>query len=246
MPVSPVIFRNQFENTVSPFGWSNTFLTAGCSVTTEAVRPHHGAYNFKAYVPAGTAAGAYAIVYYGSLANAYRNLFVRAMNCQLDVLPEDDTDAHYIMGFWQDAGANNICRAGMIRSGANYRWVIRYRSLAAFSNVLGSNTPAVNTLYCVELEVLISTVGNADGRVSLWIDGNLECQALNLDNDDRNLNYLDFGLDSVAGPDLSNLNFRGDCVALSRMRIRCETFMMDLKGRGGDERQKTKMLSTVR
>lgn len=244
MPVSPVLFKNHFENIVSPFGWSGTAISAGCSVVAEAVRPHHGAYNLKAYVPAA-AAEQFAIVYYGSLANAYQHLFIRAMNCSWDTNPANNS-MHPFMGFWQDPTSNNMARAGVFNSGGNIRWGIRYRSLAAFSNASGTSTPTVNTLYCVEFEIMRSTVGNTDGLVRLYVNGILEIEVLNLDNDDRNLNYVEFGADSFISSPPSNWNFRGDCIEISTMYIGCERALAHLRGLGGDKRLKTQLISTKR
>jgi hypothetical protein len=246
MPVSPVLFRNQFEDTVSPFGWSGVAVSAGCSLTANKVAPHHGAYGLLAYTPAGLAPGQFCIVYYGSMGNVYKHLFVRAMNVQFDVLPEDNTDVHGIINFFENTGSNIIAYYGCINVGGTVYWGIRRRSLGAFANVVSANTPLVNTNYCLEAEIIQSTAGNADGAVRLYVDGILEVESTGLDNDDRALNYVHFGAYTSGSPDLSDLNVRGDCVAISRMRIRCETFMMDLLGLGADKRQKTKMLSTVR
>lgn len=246
MPVSPVLFRNQFENTVSPFGWSGTEVSLTCAVTADTVSPHHGIYNLKAYIPAALATGRFACVYYGSLAGAYSQLFVRAMNVRFDVLPEDNTDVHSIIGFWESSNANNLANFGVINNAGTVYWGIRRRSLAAFTNIFGANTPVVNTNYCLEAEIIRSSAGNADGAVRLYVNGILEVESTGLDNDDRALNYVDVGVYGAGSPDLSNLNVRLDCVAISKMRIGCEKFMMDCLGRGADKRQKTKMLSSVR
>jgi len=214
-----VIFSNGFENPVSPFGWSGTTINATCTATAELTFPHHGSYGLQAYIPQALATSKLATVYYGSLAGAYSHLFVRAMNVRFDVLPEDTDDFHGIIGFWENSNGNNLAQAGCIKTAAGQFWGIRRRTGGAFANVVGANTPVVNTNYCLEAEIIRSSAENADGAVRLFVNGILEVESTGLDNDDRALNYVLFGVYGGGSPDLSDLNVYGDCVVISDVYI---------------------------
>ena len=246
MPISPVLFRNQFENTVSPFGWSGELASAGCSDVVEAVRPHHGAYNFRATLGANLGGGLFARVYYGSLGNAYRHLCCRIMNASVDVLPEDATDFYRHIAFANSTGATIVAAYGIINVvGTNY-WYMRVRNAAVFSDSISTLSPVANTLYCLEVEILQSTAGNADGYQKMYVDGNLAVSALNLDNDDRTLDYVLLGQISSAAPDLSAVNFRCDCAEISRSYIGQERFTAQCHGRGPDARRAMSYPSSMR
>jgi len=230
-----VVFSDGFE-TGDLTLWTGTSTGVGCTVSGGDTNPYRGTYNFKSYVPAGTASGSSSVAYYGSLANAYLQIFARAY-VKFDVLPEDDGDYHPFIGFWENTTSNNIARAGVMRSGADYRWHIRgISSGTTFTNYLGTATPVVNTWYCFELEVLID---NVNGEYRLYINGNLEIEVTGVDNNARNLNYFRIGFDSGIPPDLSNLNIRMDLVVLADARIGCLKGYVPwhrLKDRGGEAR----------
>ena len=163
MPVSPVIFKNHFENTVSPFGWNGTVVSGGCTLAVDANRPHHGAYNLVATLGANLGASLAAYVYRGSLANAYNHLSVRVMNAIVDVLPEDNGDIYNLLSF--SAAGGSIANGGIINSGGTLYWFIRRRSGGLYANVLSTLSPLANQTYCLELEILQSTLGYSDGFV---------------------------------------------------------------------------------
>lgn len=242
MPVSPIIFKNHFENTVAPFGWNGTNVSAGCAVAVDAKCPHHGAYNFLSTLGANLGANLNAVVYRGSLANAYRHLNVRVMNAIVDVLPEDNTDLYNLLGF--SAAGGGIGYGGIINSGGTLYWFIRRRSGGAYVNVASALSPLANKTYCLEFEILQSTAGNADGFVKLYVDGNLALSVLGLDNDDLTLDYVSVGFPVSVAPDLSAANFRCDCAEISKMYIGCEKFRMNLLSRGKNTR--VDLVSTVR
>jgi len=242
MPVSPIIFKNHFENTVSPFGWNGVNVSAGCAVAVDAKRPHHGAYNLLSTLGANLGANLSAVVYRGSLANAYRHLNVRVMNAIVDVLPEDNADDFNLMAF--SAATGGIGYGGISNSGGTSYWFIIRRSGGLYSDVLSTLSPIANKTYCLELEILQSTAGNSDGFVKFYVDGNLAVSALNLDNDDLTLDYVTVGFSASVAPDLSAANFRCDCAEISKMYIGCEKFRMNLLSRG--KKTRSDLVSTVR
>ena len=242
MPVSPVIFKNHFENTVSPFGWNGVNVSAGCAVAVDGFRPHHGMYNLFCTLGANLGAGMSACVYRGSLANAYPHLNCRVMNAIVDVLPEDNGDLYNLLSF--SAAGGSIGNGGIINSGGTLYWFIRRRSGGLYSNVVSALSPVANKTYCLELEILQSTVGNSDGFVKFYVDGNLAVSVLNLDNDDLSLDYVTIGFSASVAPDLSASNFRCDCAEISKMYIGCEKFRMNLLSRGKNTR--ADLVSTVR
>lgn len=242
MPVSPVIFKNHFENTVSPFGWNGVNVSAGCALAVDALRPHHGAYNLLATLGANLGANLNATVYRGSLANTYRHLSCRIMNAIVDVLPEDAGDVYRFI--YYSSAVTVIGMGGIINSAGAWYWYLRVRSGGAYSDVVSALSPLVNKTYCLELEILQSTAGNSDGFLKLYVDGNLAVSALNLDNDDVTLDYVLVGFAGSTAPDLSAANFRCDCVEISKMYIGCEKFRMNLLSRG--KKTRVDLVSTVR
>ena len=209
-----VIFSDGFE-TGDLTKWSGSTVTATCSVTgSDQTNPHHGVYNLKAYIAKNLGVGSCANVNY-NVANMYQHLFVRAMNVRFDVLPEDSGDYHGIISFWQGVNISALASFGPMNVAGTISWGIYRRTLGAFATVVGTKTPVVNTNYCLEAEIIRSTAGNADGAVRLYVDGVLEIEATGLDNDDRTLNYVIFGLYGADAPDLTDINVYGDCVVIS-------------------------------
>ncbi len=252
MPVSPVIFRNQFENTVAPFGWNETGLSGGNTITVNTNRPHHGAYGLYATVVTGVTAGSHACVdqLCGTVAN-HDHLFARAMNCMLDATPDPaiGPPAGSIIGFYVNGSAGGpslgIALFGMNLTGGVLKWFSYYRNLAAFSTAWGPNA-SLNTPYCVEVEVLQSSTGNADGAIRMWVDGCLIIEVTGLDNDDRDINYVVFGVMATTQQAAVTLHMWGDCFVLSARNIRCENALRSLKGRGGDSVQRSNQFSSYR
>ena len=245
MPISPVIWRNQFENTVSPYGWDGTGTTGGATAVNSN-RPHHGNYGLYATINAGALLGQHASVLKACGTVAYHDhLFARAMNVMLDVLPYVTPPAGTMIDFYQVLGpATAIAMFGLGNNAGALKWFSYYRNLAAFSTAWGP-TAVLNTPYCVEAEVLQSSTGNADGAIRLWVDGCLVIEQTGLDNDERDINYVGLGLIST-DQGVAAQHMWGDCFVLSAARIRCENALRSLRGRGGDSVQRSNQFSSYR
>lgn len=244
MPISPVIFHNDFENSVSPFGWSSVQYDKTSAPTTDTLRPHHGARNFLVSNPAGAeaAAACYGMASYGSMAGAYSRLFGRVMNVIVDNIPEANADRFGFMAYNQSDIGLSLCSCGMINNGGAIQWFLRPRSGGAFANYIAGSL-AANELHCVEME-LFRNAGAGEAR--LFVDGVTLIEVTALNNTDRALNYFSVGhCFSDQRADVA-VAYRCDCATLSTRRIGCEKFRMNLFGRGGGQRQKSNLFSTVR
>lgn len=248
MPISPIKWSNHFENLVSPYGWTGTTIgPVAASVTVNSSRPHHGIGNLVGSLPAAVAATlGFASVYIATpiTGGSGTRHFMRAMNCIFSGgVPGTNT---WCIGWTQAVGGTAVGFVGGGISGGTERWAIRYRNGGAFTTVYSANTITQDQPYCIEAELYQSTAGNADGLMRLFIDGHLELEQTGIDNDDRTVNYDYFGQlnsDTAAG---NAITFRGDCVAISTMRIGCEKFRMNVRGVRGDKINRSNLFSTVR
>ena len=142
-----VVFSDGAEDGTTD-GFNDVYAPNGTfTATTDEAK--FGSYSFEAHLDANEGSPSWAIGYVGSLSNAYNPLYLRAY-IRFDVLPEDVNDYIPLLGVWHSAVSSNNCRAGIIRDATGYHWFIRRYDNGGFSNALGSNTPAVDTWYCVE------------------------------------------------------------------------------------------------
>lgn len=234
MPVTKTVFKNSFEITTTPFGWSNAATAGvGSSIGVETKRPHHGAYNGQSTLGANLGAGQFSYFEYIGMNNAYRHLSMRVMNAHVSVLPEDNTDYFRLIAYANaSGGASIICAYGMIKTAGSVFWYMRSRNAAAFTDQVAAVSPVANQLYCLEAEILQSTAGNADGFHKLYVDGNLAIQHVNIDNDDRVLDTVLVGHISSVAPDLTPITFRCDCAELSQNYMGQERYTWECQGRG--------------
>jgi len=206
----PVVYSNNFENTVSPFGWTGINQTAGI-VTVSSDHPYTGSYNAYVTLNAGAVAGSYAGFYQSYAGTPNRaHIFIRAMNVMVDQLPANENGRLPVHGCWVQPSAEMIGNCGFTKVGGVLKWFNYYRHNGTFVFQTGG-TPQLNTLYCVELEVRQNSAsGVADGAQRLWVNGTLVLEVTGLINDDRIVNYLVFGLMNAEGNATNPIHFWGD------------------------------------
>lgn len=228
-----LIFADGFESG-SLAAWSGNVTTGGCTTNGGDTNPYTGNFNLKSTIPNGIAAGAFAVAYFGSMANAYLHLFARTY-VKFNNLPEANADVHAFLGFWENTNSNSIARAGIVRVGAVSRFGVRGISTGTtFANTQGTIVPVINTWYCFEFEIVIA---NLVGAYRVYINGRKDVEVTGVSNNARANNYFHAGLDNLVAAAGSDTIAYLDNVVLSTERIGCimPTFMK-LTGRGMDRR----------
>jgi len=191
----PVIFAINFENTVSPFGWTGINQTAGI-VEVATDHPFSGTHNARITLNTGVVAGSF-VGFYHTFAGPTPNhdhVFMRAMNVMVDQLPINESGRLPVHGCWVQQSAQLIGNCGFTKIGGVLKFFQSYRNNAVFIMQTGG-TPELNTPYSIELEVKQNSApGVADGAQRMWVDGVLLLEITGIINDDRIISNLLFGL----------------------------------------------------
>jgi hypothetical protein len=143
------------------------------------------------------------------------------MKIIIDQLPPAASGREPVFWFNDAVGVNSVCQYGFMNNAGTLQFLIRYRHAGAFYNALGS-VASLNTPYCLEAEILQSTTGLSDGLARLFVNGRLDIEVLNIDNDDKAINYVTFGLVAVDPNAVNDMHMWGDCFVLADAYIGVE------------------------
>lgn len=132
--------------------WTDKASDSSAAPSVETSYPHHGSYDFKHVIEAGKYSAQWKIfvtTYPTASDRAYVQFTAVATTGKANTILEicDATDANFIatLGLGYSSGA---------------KWRIAYLKNGSSVEKFGTTTPAINTVYCIELLVTVSgTVG---------------------------------------------------------------------------------------
>ena len=214
------IFFDSFENDDAT---RTPYVTAGEAVLPDNAgsfngdNPHHGIRNLRSYLPASQT-DQYAMEYYDVA--GFNPVYARLMNAKFSVLPTTAGKDVRVLSFAQLTSGEALGYAGVINDGGTLKWFIRAISTGTtFTNYLSvtGNVPSAGTNYVIEAGIYRA---NGTGYMRLYVDGVLEVDTGNVDNDARNLNYAWAGYSFSDSDGLAY--FYGDCLQLAEAYIGSE------------------------
>jgi len=187
------IFEDDFESG-DLLKWTEVKETDGCTCTIDTTNPKSGTYNLKSVYKDGAGGGHGCVQKAGLAGTKHDHLFAQASNVKIDKMPAGEVREIRVLALTQGSVSDGVVYAGFYVDNGTLKFSLHYRTGSAFSDIHSTVAAQINTNYLMELEVLQSSEGQADGLARLYVDGEVVCEATELDNDDRAINYAQLGV----------------------------------------------------
>lgn len=152
--------------------------------------PYNGVTGMKSTLPSGSVSGTWSSLV-RSIAGNGDHINARAENVMIAVAPTQLNSELRLIYLSEIVAGTLVAACGIGRnSSGELRFFTRIRNNLAFETIWGG-LASVNTNYTLELE---AQRGASDGYVNVYVNGELNISAQGLSNTDRNMNYIEVGM----------------------------------------------------